>query len=1303
MIDKHNFKEVLKQLDFSVKGNIWHKDFPNIDAYLKVDFKSEKLIYPTDKGFVVSGTFTSSFTQKENFIVFECIHRLFAQGYKPEHIELEPRWIVGHGASGGRADVMVRDNTGKSLLLIECKTPGREFDEEWKKTLNNGGQIFSYAKQAGSTQFVVLYTADLVDEYLLHNYYLITLKDNEKLLEELSDGKAEPLSYAQAKLLDKEDIHLAWKETYALDYSTKGLFEIDISPYEIGKTKYSLADLNAINSRDIQGKYHQFATILRQHNVSGRENAFDKLVNLFLCKIVDETNNPDELKFYWKGIAYDTPFDLVDRLQKLYQEGMQRFLGEDVVYVSTNQIEDAFRFFKKDPDATRETIKKFFKELKFYNNNDFGFIDVHNEKLFHQNIQVLISIIKMLQDVKLKSEEGHQFLGDMFEGFLDQGVKQSEGQFFTPIPIVKFILKSLPLEQIMTDSDQIPKVIDYACGAGHFLNEYAQEIKSIVGTIPDAEISNYYSSSLGIEKEYRLSKVAKVSAFMYGQDDIKIVYGDALATLPNVKDGEYSVLIANPPYSVKGFLETLPEPDRKKFQLIQTISDKSYSNNNSIETFFIERAKQLLKPDGVAAIIVPASILTKGKSKSTSRSTNIYTATREIIISYFDIVAISAFGKGTFGKTGTNTVTLFLRRKKENPAPSLHFKNRVDLWFKGETIEDNIFEDGHYIKNYCIYLELDFEDYLEFLRGKINKQLRDTDLFKEYSKEFNNWADLKNRIRQSTFRALSKSQEQDELDIRFFHYVCECEKDKLYFYILASLNPQDVLIIKSPTKTTEIKEFLGYEWSSAKGNEGIKYIGDVTVTDLSNIEDVDDAEEGNIIIEEDDKRVLNNIFNLNNIDTPLYNPQDTDNSEKINFLISQNYEGTNFKISDDLKDYVTTSSLIEMIDFKKVDFNKSITLTPKTTYNFESKWPLTKLGMISDLNPSKTQLRDLDKDTLISFIDMASISDNGFIIKTEQKRYADVKGGGYTYFQEGDILIAKITPCMENGKCAVAINLPSKIGFGSSEFHVIRCNDLNQRDYIFALLNNSYIRKVAEQNMTGSSGHRRVPEDFYSDLKIPIPDPPTQKQIIKEFSHLQEQYILSVNTIEQERVKLNMIFEDAHSKSDKVFKLNDEEYFKISIGKRILKRELNKNNEGIDVYSANVFEPFGKINKNLLEGFNTPSVIWGIDGDWMVNCIPANSPFYPTDHCGVLRVKKDDVHPKYLAWALGVEGERVQFSRTNRASMDSIRALSIRVPSKAIQKKLIIEVDEIEQRILEARLSIQRIESSKTKILNKYL
>ena len=119
------------------------------------------------------------------------------------------------------------------------------------------------------------------------------MQDNQDLLE--SDKNAR--SYQNEN--DKQRYRV-WRDTYCCDYDTKGLFEDDIRPYEIGKNKYTVADLVEVNNEEIQKKYHEFALILRQHNVSGRENAFDKLVNLFLAKVVDETNNPEDLHFYWK-------------------------------------------------------------------------------------------------------------------------------------------------------------------------------------------------------------------------------------------------------------------------------------------------------------------------------------------------------------------------------------------------------------------------------------------------------------------------------------------------------------------------------------------------------------------------------------------------------------------------------------------------------------------------------------------------------------------------------------------------------------------------------------------------------------------------------------------------------------------------------------------------------------------------------------------------------------------------------------------------------------------------------------------
>lgn len=1305
MIDKNNFKDLLNFLGFEESGDIFINRYDN-NAYLKVNFNNNKLIYPEDQGLAINERQTCNFSQNENFVVFECVHRLLTQGYKPEHIELEPKWQVGHGASGGRADVLIKDNQGDTLLIIECKTAGSEFNKAWNRTLQDGGQLFSYVKQTSTTQFICLYASNWIDNHVKPDYYLISLNDNDKLLQELREVSDEPiLSYADSKSRNVEDIFDTWKETYQQDYTTRGLFEDDIQPYHIGKENYSLNDLVTISSNDIQGKYNEFATIMRQHNVSGRENAFDKLVNLFLCKIVDETNNPQDLKFNWKGISYDSPFDLQDRLQALYQQGMKKFLDEEVTYVRDAEVDTAFRFYKNDPVETQKAIKAMFRRLKFFTNNDFAFIDVHNERLFQQNSDVLLKIVKMLQDIRLKTNEENQFLGDMFEGFLDQGVKQSEGQFFTPMPIVKFIMNALPLDNLIDTSEDIPKVIDYACGAGHFLNEYATSIRPTIENNPDKNLSDYYAQITGIEKEYRLSKVAKVSAFMYGQDNINIIYADALGNNETIKNNDYSVLVANPPYSVKGFLDTLKPSERRQFELLHYLEEKSYTVNNSIETFFIERAKQLLKTGGVAAIIVPSSILTKGKASSTSSSKNIYVATREILLKYFDIVAIAEFGSGTFGKTGTNTVTLFLRRKTTDaPTEADHYAERVNSWFNpiqnlplladASLDTSTVFADGHFIDDYCDHLELDIDDYKTLLIGNPNEALLNSEYFISYIKEFDKWSEIKNLKKRKSFKALSKDEQQAELDRRLLSYLKAAEQDKVYYFVLASLNPQPVLIIKSPSKTKEMKAFLGYEWSSAKGNEGIKYLGGITLPDEQAVDD----DSGEVALEEDDKRVLSNLYNLDNIHTPLYNPKNKQDANKINHLISQNFQQENILIPEELAPFVTQARLVDMLGFTVVDFNKNISLSPKTLMpSFETRWQLDSLGNIaayvtnkinvSDIDPKKyittdnllqnrqgvvdyeeipnidrvTKFENKDilisnirpylrkiwfadrsggcsndvlvlrssnpKETLpkylfnilsddiffdyvmanktgvkmprgdkekilqfliplppidiqqqiinecqaiddevekarenikeilknievainnyshqsypikklndfaifnpsksevsskadgleVSFVEMGSVSEQGFINHKEDRLLKNVKTGSYKYFAENDIIIAKITPCMENGKCAIATGLTNDIGFGSSEFHVIRVdNVLSSSDYIFAFLNREVIRQEAEKHMTGSSGHRRVPDSFYKNLEIPLPNLDEQLKLVTFINELKNQISQAQATI----------------------------------------------------------------------------------------------------------------------------------------------------------------------------------------------
>ena len=921
---------------------------------MKVDVRKE-FFYYKEIGITVGRETTSNFAEPENFVVFECVDRLLSMGYKPEHIELEPAWKLGHTQKGGYADIWVRTYSGlsgemvadkESLLIIECKKPD-EFDGAWRDTLEDGAQLFSYFQQEQSTKFLCLYTSDLDGKETRPVYYLINVQDNEENLK----NNPELLAYRDAK--NNKQLFRVWHDTYQCDAATRGLFEDDIQPYHIGKNKFSVKDLYPISNDEIKKKYNEFATILRRHNVGAKENAFDKLVNLFLAKVVDETNNPDDLHFYWKGAAYDDDFSLQDRLQRLYRDGMEKFLNETVTYIENEQIEKAFRWYKKDPDATMKTIMEYFRALKFYSDNDFSFISVHNERLFKENAKILREVLLMLQDIKLKStaEEGrdtetNQFLGDLFEGFLTKGVKQSEGQYFTPMPIVRFIVSSLPLEQIVSQSEGIPSCIDYACGAGHFLTEYAVRIKEFVEKYrPDINIREYYKHITGIEKEYRLSKVSKVSAFMYGHDETNIIYADALQPNVALQPNSYDVLVANPPYAVTGFLETLSDNDRAAFSLFD--SKINTAKNNAIETFFMERSAQLMRAGGVAGIVLPISVLNKG---------GIYARAREIILENFNIVSLTEFGSGTFGKTGTNTVVLFLRRKETNTPAAEHYRNRVKTWFAASDHAKDIYQDEYLLQAYCDHCGYELEDYRTFLKdGVIHKALSETEVFTAYRESFDSTdrnamkgvcdvaRDIRNRFRTrsktQTFRRQTEAQKKAEKEKALLNFIISIEREKVYIFLLAFTVDTPVLIVKSPTTTAAIKKFLGYEWSDSKGNEGIEYLH----LSKSKSENEDEG---------DDDDTVQQIRGINGIRTPLFNPDDLCDPAKINTLIRQNFLGEDVVVPEDLSEIVSQARLVDMIDFKRTAFDKTIKTSAFTNVDFvHSKWPLASLGSLVSTPP----------------------------------------------------------------------------------------------------------------------------------------------------------------------------------------------------------------------------------------------------------------------------------------------------------------------------------------------------------------
>ena len=1302
MITKDNIKKLLSVLCFEQDGDVFTKLYEGSSSPLRVDIVNEHFYYK-EIGITVGRDTTSNFSEPENFVVFECIDRLLSMGYKPEHIELEPAWKLGHTQKGGYADIWVRTHSSlsgematdkESLLIIECKKSD-EFDGAWKDTLEDGAQLFSYFQQEQATKFLCLYTSDLDGEKIKPEYYLINVQDNEDLL--INNSKL--LTYKDAK--NNKQLFRVWHDTYQCDAATRGLFEDDIQPYHIGKNKFSVKDLYPISNEEIKKKYNEFATILRRHNVGAKENAFDKLVNLFLAKVVDETNNPDNLHFYWKGAAYDDDFSLQDRLQRLYRDGMEKFLNETVTYIENEQIEKAFRWYKKDPDATMKTVMEYFRALKFYSDNDFSFISVHNERLFKENAKILREVLLMLQNIKLKSttEEGkdtetNQFLGDLFEGFLTKGVKQSEGQYFTPMPIVRFIVSSLPLEQIVSQSKSIPSCIDYACGAGHFLTEYAVRIKDFVEKHrPDIDIHEYYKHITGIEKEYRLSKVSKVSAFMYGHDETNIIYADALQPHDALQQNSYDVLVANPPYAVTGFLETLSDSDRAMFSLFN--KNINTAKNNAIETFFMERSAQLMRAGGVVGIVLPISVLNKG---------GIYARAREIILENFDIVSLTEFGSGTFGKTGTNTVVLFLRRKETNTPAAEHYRNRVKTWFDTNDNAEDIYQDEHLLQAYCDHCGYGLEDYRTFLKdGTINETLSETEVFQAYCESFDSTdrnamkgvcdaaKEIRNRfrarIKTQAFRLQTDVQKKAEKEKALRNFINSIEREKIYIFLLAFTVDTSVLIVKSPTTTATIKKFLGYGWSDSKGNEGIEYLH------LTKSKSESD-DEG------DDDDTVQQIRGINGIRTPLFNPDDLYDTEKINTLIRKNFLNEEVVVPEGLSEIVSQARLVDMIDFKRTAFDKAIKTSAFTNIDFvHSKWPLVSLGSIVSVPPqygANVAATDGNPLSDYRYIRITDITESGEL--NDDWKTAERIDEQYI-LSDKDLLFAR-----SGATAGKPFLYREKIGKALFAGYLIRFRFTKKvmPEYVFQFcLSEEYRKWVLAYR--GGTAQPNINAQQYSSFKLPLAPVDIQEKIVVECDAVNNEVEEARKQIAKSESEIEQAFSNATKDATKILRLNDSHIFNLSIGKRVVSNEIVPNGQ-YQVVSANVHDEFGRINHSVLDDFSVPSILWGIDGDWMVNYIEKNILFAPTDHCGVIRVLDEtEILPKYLTYPLFKAGERERFSRANRASTERVRSLTITVPDIDTQKDVVAKVRECETLIAEANSIIDNSAKRKQAILDKYL
>lgn len=1232
-------KKLAQVIGFQPKENaedIFIKKYQN-DYCLEIDFKN--LIFHFGGKIKVGGKTIQNITKPEDWVVLECVDRLLTKGYKPENISLEKVWPAGHQHSG-RLDICVTRDDGSEYLLIECKTYGKEFDKEFNRINKDGGQIFTYFKFSNKPDIIMLYASEVKGKDIVYRNEII------KIEEDYRTG-------------DVKDFYEKWNKLT----KDNGVFDSWVNPYNFESKALTINDLEEIRQEDSSFIFNRFLEILRHNVVSDKGNAFNRIFTMFLCKIYDEKTNEgtdNELGFQWlEGIDTHRSFQL--RLTDLYKNGMHEFLEKVVTDFSETEFKNRFPTLTEEQ---RNPIIEEFRKLRLEKNNEFAIKDVYDEQSFNENAVVVKEIVQLLEKFKLRYTKKQQYLSDFFELLLTTGLKQESGQFFTPVPVAQFVIKSLPIDTILenklssakiANETLLPYVMDYAAGSGHFLTETMHEMQRLLDKKDDKKYSPSVATKIrnwkddhfawaiqyvyGIEKDYRLVKVGKVGCYLHGDGLANVIHSDGLANFshPDYKgkllnkdkdfpqdNKQFDIIVSNPPYSVSAFKNAARSFYKEgDFELYNKLTD----NSSEIECLFIERTKQLLKDGGVAGIILPSSILS---------NTGIYSKSREIILQYFDIVGITELGSNTFMATGTNTVTLFLRRRNNYESSNIRiavekfFVNFQDVTING--IEKPV---AKYISH--VWESISFEDYISLLKKEPNANIEQHEIYKEYQKKI-----------------------KSKNDKEFWNLLLDKELDKLYYFIL--VYKQKVVLVKSGEKDAE-KRFLGYEFSNRRGSEGIH-----PIQRGKSIEDC----------------------------TQLFDAEIFDNPTKASTYIYKAFAGDyDFPIDEAMKNNVSRHDLVDMMTFDRVEFEKNISLSVKKKVKIESKWELKKLGEICEMYQPKT-------------ITSQEIQNEG-----EYKVYgANGIIGFYNKFNHED---SEIAITCRGATCGTINYTEPKCWITGNAMITKPKNENLGKKYLYYLLKNSDLKEV----ITGTA-QPQITRTNLEVFQIPLPPIDIQQKIVSEIEVLEAKEKKAKEEVEKQKEKIKDVISKVSGELIQLSNITS----KIGSGATPRGGEGSYKQNGISlIRSQNIYDNefyekglafIDEEQAEKLKGVTVEKndILFNITGASICRCCIVPEKYLPArvnQHVSIIRVTELAL-PKYVQTILVSEIYKNQLleigdGATSREAItkQQLEDFKIPLPPLSEQQKIVSEIEKIEAKINALETEIAEIPKLKEAVLKKHL
>lgn len=315
-----------------------------------------------------------------------------------------------------------------------------------------------------------------------------------------------------------------------------------------------------------------------------------------------------------------------------------------------------------------------------------------------------------------------------------------------------------------------------------------------------------------------------------------------------------------------------------------------------------------------------------------------------------------------------------------------------------------------------------------------------------------------------------------------------------------------------------------------------------------------------------------------------------------------------------------------------------------------------KLSDVVAINPLTRPEEGASGD--VAFVAMAQVSESGRIATVELRPLSEVRKG-YTAFAVGDVLLAKITPCFENGKAALVESLPTSIAFGSTEFHVLRPTGLIDGRFLFHLVWNPVFRRLGASRMTGSAGQKRVPAAFVANYEFELPSLPEQKRISNILDHVERLRCLRQDTIRLTsdflRATFAMMFGDPHTNARELPVAALGEVAKLKSGDFLPSHEMAGSGD-VFVYGGNGIN--GKHDRAM---FGETKLVIGRVGAYCGAVHLTKSPSWITDNALYVSELNAQMRLEYLAFALNQANLNQYSSQSGQPLVSASRLYPVKI------------------------------------------